>query len=109
MYWDTPLSTLYTVDVPRLAFSPNAALNMRRSFNPFNPTTSISSHLPKQSKVSLTLFGILGQEVESLVEIDQPPGRYTFSFNAKDLSSGVTFVKIDAGSFVATRTILLRR
>ena len=75
--------------------------------NPFNPTTTIRYNIIKTTKVTLRVFDILGREVQTLVNTVQAPGQYTVSFNAKGLSSGVYFYQINAGSFSATKKLIL--
>jgi hypothetical protein len=64
--------------------------------NPFNPTTRITFSLAVDSKVSLKIFDILGQEVASLVNQDLTQGVHTYDFNATGINSGVYFYKIEA-------------
>jgi hypothetical protein len=75
--------------------------------NPFNPSTSIKFSLPKISLVKLTIYDILGNEVEILQNGNMEAGNYIIDFNASKLSSGVYFYKLDAGSFVETKRMLL--
>lgn len=75
--------------------------------NPFNPSTSIKFSLPKISLVKLTVYDILGNEVETLQNGNMEAGNYIIDFNASNLSSGVYFYKLDAGSFVETKRMLL--
>jgi len=64
--------------------------------NPFNPSTRISFSLAIDSKVSLKIFDVLGQEVASLVNQDLTQGVHTYDFNASSINSGVYFYKIEA-------------
>ncbi len=57
--------------------------------NPFNPTTSIAYELPFDGFISLKVFNILGQEVETLVNSEQRAGSYSVSFSGGNLPSGV--------------------
>ena len=75
--------------------------------NPFNPSTRISYSLAKPSKVTLRVYNILGQEVQTLVNREQTAGNYTFTFDAQNLASGVYFYQIQAGNFVATKKLML--
>ncbi|MCZ6819014.1 MAG: T9SS type A sorting domain-containing protein, partial [Calditrichaeota bacterium] len=75
--------------------------------NPFNPATTISYSLPKDSNVKLTVFDILGREVEVLVNRRQPAGQYRLSFEASRFPSGLYFYRIAAGGFQETRKMLL--
>ena len=70
--------------------------------NPFNPETVISYQLPVNSKVTLTIFDILGKEVTKLVNEEQEAGSHTVKFNAGKLVSGVYICRIIAGDFVKT-------
>ena len=56
--------------------------------NPFNPSTTIKYDLPKDSRVSLKLFDILGQEVATLVNEEQKAGYKSFVWNSNSVSSG---------------------
>ena len=66
--------------------------------NPFNPETTISYMLPYDSSVRLEVFNTIGQKVKTLVNEVKSAGKYSVSFNAGGLSSGVYFCKITAGS-----------
>ncbi len=75
--------------------------------NPFNPTTNITYQLSTFSEVKLEVFDVLGRKVASLVNATQPAGAYTVNFNASNLASGVYFYRLQAGSFVETKKMLL--
>ncbi len=65
--------------------------------NPFNPVTKISYDLPKESKVTLIIYDILGREVKRLVNNEnKSAGRYIIEFNAANFASGVYFYRIEA-------------
>ena len=75
--------------------------------NPFNPTTTIKYSLAKESKVSLRIYNILGQEVVTLVNQRQVAGNYIATFDASKFASGVYFYRLNAGSFSQVRKMLL--
>lgn len=75
--------------------------------NPFNPTTTINYDLPKDSRVSLKVFNILGQEVATLVSTEQKAGHKSIEWNANGVGSGVYFYLLQAGDFVASKKLLL--
>ncbi len=79
--------------------------------NPFNPTTMIQYSLEKPSQVSLKIYNVLGSEVATLVNGKQEAGSYTVPFGINngtlDLSSGVYFYRLEAGSFVSTKKLIL--
>ena len=64
--------------------------------NPFNPSTKINFSLAVDSKVSLKIFDVLGQEVATLINGQLAAGSQEVSFNASSLNSGVYFYRIDA-------------
>ena len=64
--------------------------------NPFNPTTTLSFNLAVDSKVSLKIFDVLGQEIITLLNENKIAGTHNVTFDASKLNSGVYFYKIDA-------------
>ena len=75
--------------------------------NPFNPTTVINYQLPASSFVTLKVYDILGREVATLVNGRQNAGYYNATFNAVQLSSGIYFYRLQAGSFTETKKLVL--
>lgn len=75
--------------------------------NPFNPSTIIKYSIPTSSFAQLTIYDVLGNEVATLVNEEQPAGEYEVEFNADVLTSGVYFYKLSSGSFVNTKKMLL--
>jgi len=75
--------------------------------NPFNPTTTIKYSVPEMSKVSVTIYNLLGEELAALVNEEKVAGYYTVEFNAAKLPSGVYFYQLQAGDFVQTKKMLL--
>jgi len=88
--------------------------NRKRSFslyqnypNPFNPATKIRWYSPVRSRQTLKVYDILGNEVMTLVNGIKPAGRHEYYFEGDQLSSGVYFYQLKAGSYVSTRKMLL--
>ena len=77
--------------------------------NPFNPSTTIRYGLPHKSQVSLMVYNTLGQQVALLVQGEQEAGYHEVKFDAQNLPSGVYFYRLQAGTFVETRKLLLLR
>jgi len=88
--------------------------------NPFNPSTKIRYNIPsvilsssKDDKVGVTLkvYDVLGNEVATLVNENKPAGVYEIEFNASkyNLTSGIYFYKLVAGSFVQTKKMILTK
>jgi Domain of unknown function (DUF1083). len=75
--------------------------------NPFNPSTQITFSLVKSEKVKLAVYNLLGQQVAELVNGIRSAGSQTVTFNAKNFSSGVYFYKLEAGSTVLAKKMML--
>jgi hypothetical protein len=81
--------------------------------NPFNPSTSIPVEIPLNSKISLKIFNILGQEVRSLHEGNIDAGFYSFDWNGRDnagksMPSGVYFCRLQSPvGVVSTQKMLM--
>ena len=74
--------------------------------NPFNPTTTINFNVPKRSDVVLKIFNINGKLIEK-VNYGNIKGSYKYQFDGSQLSSGVYIYKLDAGSFIQSKTMTL--
>ncbi len=75
--------------------------------NPFNPSTEISYQLPFSTFTILKVYNVLGSEVCTLVNGPQNAGKHTIKFNAESLSNGVYFYRLQAGSFVSTKKLII--
>lgn len=75
--------------------------------NPFNPTTNINFTLPVNSQVTLKVYNLLGQEVATLVNGRLGSGPHTVKFDASGLASGMYLYRIEAGSFVQNKKMML--
>ncbi len=75
--------------------------------NPFNPVTTIKFDIPKESKVKISVFDILGNEIQTLVNENMRAGEYQVNWDASGYSSGVYFYKLQAEDFVGTKKMLL--
>ena len=75
--------------------------------NPFNPVTTIKFTVETQNFVSLQIFNINGQLIETLVDGNVEVGYHEVNWNASQHSSGVYFVKMVAGAYTKTQKIML--
>ncbi|HTX99642.1 MAG TPA: T9SS type A sorting domain-containing protein, partial [Bacteroidota bacterium] len=75
--------------------------------NPFNPTTTIRFGVPTRSAVRITVYNILGALVARLVEEEVSAGYHEVRFDATNLASGMYLYRMQAGSFVQTKSLLL--
>jgi hypothetical protein len=77
--------------------------------NPFNPSTEIYYQLPNDGNVKLVVYNLMGEEVKTLVDGFQEKGMHNVKFNAGKLASGMYIYKIEAGSFVQVKKMLLTK
>jgi subtilisin family serine protease len=80
--------------------------------NPFNPRTTIEYSLSERSRVTLTVYNILGQEIQTLVDKEQNAGRYSVVWDGKDeqgksMASGVYLYRLSTGKLSMSRKMLL--
>jgi len=75
--------------------------------NPFNPNTSIKFDLPKNTAVKIKIFNILGKEVTTLTDKPMEAGTHIIEWNASQFSSGVYFVRLEAGTFTDVKRMIL--
>lgn len=117
--YNTDLSPWIPWITPRLSEGPSSIDNseevidqfdlMQNYPNPFNPSTIISFSLPTRSFVSLKVFDSIGREVATIISEEMSSGNYARQWNAIDFPSGVYFYRLQAGSFMETKKIVLSR
>ena len=84
------------------------AFSLAQNFpNPFNPATTIQFSLPQAGDVTLKIYNVLGEEVKTLVNEYKEIGNHSVQFNAGNLASGMYLYRIQAGSFVETKKMIL--
>jgi hypothetical protein len=77
--------------------------------NPFNSSTKISWRSPVSGHQTLKVYDVLGNEVATLVDENKPAGSYEVQFDAKDLSSGIYFYKLQTDAMVETKKMILMK
>jgi hypothetical protein len=75
--------------------------------NPYNPSTTITYNLPIKSQVELIIYNTLGESIKHLVNGEKEAGQHSVELNAENLPSGIYFYKLQAGSFVETKKMVL--
>lgn len=75
--------------------------------NPFNPSTTISFVLAASVNAKLTIYSSAGKEVATIVNKVLEAGSHSYNFDGGSLSSGIYFYKLEAGSFMMTRKMML--
>jgi hypothetical protein len=100
----------YITDIKSETLQQPSSFELMQNYpNPFNPSTRIIYSIPEQSKVTLIIYGVAGNEVEILVNEEKPAGAYEIKWNAADLPSGIYFYQVRAGSFVETKKMILMK
>jgi hypothetical protein len=77
--------------------------------NPFNPNTVISWQLAVSSHVKLSIYNIIGQKIETLLNKPMTAGYHEVEFNGENLSSGVYLYRIEAGAWQDVKKMVLLR
>ena len=75
--------------------------------NPFNPSTKIAYDVPEKALVTIEIYNVLGQNVATLVEATENPGRYVATFDGSQLASGVYLCRMTAGSYSSTIKLVM--
>lgn len=75
--------------------------------NPFNPSTIINYSVPGISFVTIKVYDILGKEVATLVNGEKAAGNYQIQFNPNKLGNGVYFYRMNTGSSIISRKLVL--
>lgn len=109
--------TLYTYS--ELTSNPEGATPLRPTSlsvfpNPFNPNTTIAFDLPKAEKVEIAVFNLKGQKVRTLLNDNKSAGKHQVNWDGKDdsghpLSSGIYFLKLNAGQETNTKKLILQK
>lgn len=119
-FWMDDFSGLYQIWLGVFDFSTNPVddglLNSVNSFsleqnypNPFNPSTKIKYQIANEGYVSLKIYDILGNEINTLVNQHTKPGLYDAEFFAENMPAGVYFYCLKTEGFVETKKMILLR
>jgi predicted esterase len=108
---------LYTCLRQYTGISPESAIsNLPQTFqleqnypNPFNPVTMIGYQLHRESHISLKVYDILGNEIQTLTNGTQPAGRYSVPFNVAAVPSGIYFYVLDADGVLLTKKMIVMK
>jgi len=95
-------------------FTPKEFVLFQNYPNPFNPSTVITFEIPGQARndnmlVTLKVYDILGNEIVTLVNEEKQSGVYEVEFDASSLASGMYLYKLQAGSFIQTKKMILTK
>jgi hypothetical protein len=100
--WHGPAVLLPASLPARVALSPPAP-------NPFTSETRITYSLPERQHVSLAVYDLQGRRVATLVDKDQGAGEYTLSWDGHTATSGLYFVRLQAGDTMKTQKLMFLR
>jgi hypothetical protein len=90
---ETPLITEATTSLEHVV---PGQLYLSNYPNPFHEVTTIEFGLEQPSKVTLSVYNILGEQIYRLTQNNLPSGPHAYNFNASDISSGIYLIKINA-------------
>jgi hypothetical protein len=105
-YADIYVATGVTSVVPNSDSKPPQLTLLKNYPNPFNPSTTMTFFLPAASIVRLTIYDMVGQEVEVLVAERMESGAHSVSWNPKGKSSGVYLCRLEAEKVSLTKKVL---
>jgi len=105
---DTLFTT--TVQLPGAVAAAPQELSLAQNFpNPFNPATMIEFSLPRQSRVTIKVYDLLGREVVTVLDAPKQAGRHRVTFNGHNLASGVYFYRMQSDEQALVRKMILIR
>ena len=75
--------------------------------NPFNPSTNIEFEIPKNCFIDLKIYDISGKNIHTIVSEYKPAGKYSATFNASELGTGIYFYKLETTDFTQTKKMVV--
>ena len=75
--------------------------------NPFNPTTKIKYSVPADGFVNIAVYNVLGDKVTEIVNSIQEAGNYEVTFDASKFASGMYLYRMESGSFVSVKKMMI--
>lgn len=104
----------YQNNFSSMTYTPPAATNPVKDYiiyqnypNPFNPSTTIRYEIPQDGIVTIEVFDILGQKIQTLLNEFKKADRYEIEFNGGNLSSGVYLYSIRVNDFIQIKKMIL--
>ena len=91
-----------------LLYTPPTTYRLEQNYpNPFNPVTFIQYQIPVESFVKIQLYDLLGREVKTLTNKEQPAGYHEVKLSASELASGIYIYRIETKTFSSQMKMLL--
>jgi hypothetical protein len=112
LYAGTSTGTIYkkldgTTDVNSFEAVPTKFGLEQNYPNPFNPSTKIQFSIAEAGLYAVKVFNVLGQEIATVANQDFSAGKYTFNFDASNLTSGIYFYKLVGENVNLTKKMML--
>jgi hypothetical protein len=95
------------VSVDNISLQPVEFALFQNYPNPFNPVTSIQYAVGSRQFISIKVYDVLGNEIATLVNEEKPAGIYKVEFDATQLTSGIYFYRLQSGSLIETKKMIL--
>jgi plastocyanin len=96
--------------IKQLGSSVPQSYNLMQNFpNPFNPSTNIRIDIPKASQVTVKIYDVRGNLVQTLINSELQAGSYSIDWNASEYSSGIYFYRLNAGDYSAVKKMVLMK
>ncbi len=102
-------SFITSVEAPAVKAFPSGYVLEQNYPNPFNPMTTIKFRTPARTLVSLKVYDILGQELETLFNGETEAGEYSVQWNAERFSSGVYIYALTTNGYTERKRMVLLR
>jgi hypothetical protein len=100
----------YSANVQVTAGSKPASFVLNQNYpNPFNPSTTIRFEVPKNSRIKLTIYNMLGEAVKVLSDAIYEEGVYEKNFDAKDLASGIYIYELKSDDVLLRQKMMLQK
>ncbi|MCU0644402.1 MAG: T9SS type A sorting domain-containing protein, partial [bacterium] len=77
--------------------------------NPFNPQTTIHFEIPKSSEISIIIYNVKGELIESLFKGKKDAGNHFITWDAKDNPSGIYLIRLQADNYIQVKKCLLMK
>jgi predicted GH43/DUF377 family glycosyl hydrolase len=105
-YATSPVSPSPIIENQKSSIPQNYTLSQNHP-NPFNPSTKIKFDLPKPETVTIEIYSIIGQKIETLLNKPMPAGYHEVTFDGQNLSSGIYLYRIEAGAWYDVKKMVL--
>ena len=107
--WDSVTVNILTTGVGENGIAPGEFRLDQNYPNPFNPSTTIEFSLPATQRTTLKVFDVQGREIATLVDQQLEAGTHAVRWEAGILPGGVYFYRLQSGTSVQTKKLLLLR